>query len=67
MIFRFYAQDGDKKRCEDSLLGSRPTAISGLNETGSVQAFTGIVRSVETGSSTFSGYPLRITMEDERG
>jgi hypothetical protein len=61
---QFYAQASDKERCLDSLQNRQPLMVTGLNVQGTVQAFTGIVQSVDDGHNTFAGYPLRITMTD---
>lgn len=64
MIFQVYMQDGDKERCEESLLSKRPTTMTGLGENGNVAAFTGVVKQVDVRQRKFPGYPLRVTLDD---
>jgi hypothetical protein len=41
-----------------------PITITGLTVWGKIQAFSGIVQSVETGHTIHPGYLLRVTMPD---
>jgi hypothetical protein len=61
---QFYAQAGDEGRCHQSSMTRKSITVTGVDSTGRLWAFIGIVQSVEAGHSVFAGYPLRVTMPD---
>jgi len=65
MRIQFFAQYGDNVKCQTSIVSRQPTTLTGLSTKGSVEAFTGVVHSVETGQAAYRGYPLRVTMDSQ--
>jgi len=64
MRVQFFAQIGDQQKCKKSIVDRQPATLSGLSTKGDLQAFTGVVHSMETGQAFFRGYPLRVTMDE---
>jgi hypothetical protein len=63
---QFYAQMADEDWCRNSVIASQHITINGLTADGKLRAFSGTVRSVESGQKLYPGYPLRITMVDAK-
>jgi hypothetical protein len=61
---QFYVQRIDEERCRSVVITQQPITITGLTFNGTVQVFTGVVRSVENGPAAYPNYPLRVTMAD---
>lgn len=61
---QFYVQRTDEDRCRHAVITQQPITISGVTFNGTVQGFTGVVRSVETSPAAYPDYPLRVTMAD---
>ena len=61
---QFYVQQTDEDQCRNAVITQEPITITGVTFNGTVQAFTGVVRTVENSPAAYSKYPLRITMSD---
>ena len=59
---QFHAQMADEDRCRNSVITRQRITINGVTADGKLRAFSGTVRSVESGQKLYLGYPLRITM-----
>jgi len=60
----YLSNEADIQRCRDSMVNRTSITITGLNWKGQVEAFTGIVESIEGCREVFRGYRWRATISD---